>query len=141
MKKSEILIKKLLAANENVDVAEKNMDNLSGDTNANNALWDAFYKANLDYVNARRLFDKYGRGLINDNWNPDLWDFWVRAKDAADMVKRFESIAHFEKPAAKSDVMKRAWEIAREAVAKFGGKVKAFFAEALKMAWSEAHAA
>ena len=34
-------------------------------------------------------------------------------------------------------VMKRAWEIAREGVAKFGGKVKEYFAEALKMAWAE----
>ena len=34
-------------------------------------------------------------------------------------------------------VMVRAWEIARAAVVKFGGKVKEFFAEALKMAWAE----
>lgn len=35
------------------------------------------------------------------------------------------------------NVMKRAWEIAREGVKKFGGKVKEYFAEALKMAWAE----
>ena len=34
-------------------------------------------------------------------------------------------------------VMVRAWSIAKEAVVKFGGKVKEFFAEALKMAWAE----
>lgn len=34
--------------------------------------------------------------------------------------------------------MKRAWEIAREGFNKFGGKVKEYFAEALKMAWAEA---
>lgn len=34
-------------------------------------------------------------------------------------------------------VMVRAWGIAREAVKKFGGKVKEFFAQALKMAWAE----
>lgn len=34
-------------------------------------------------------------------------------------------------------VMVRAWEIAKEAVAKFGGKVKEFFQQALIMAWSE----
>lgn len=34
-------------------------------------------------------------------------------------------------------VMVRAWEIAREGVKKFGGKVKEYFAEALKMAWAE----
>lgn len=34
-------------------------------------------------------------------------------------------------------VMKRAWEIAKEAAKKFGGKVKEFFAIALKMAWKE----
>lgn len=33
--------------------------------------------------------------------------------------------------------MKRAWEIARQGQAKFGGKVRSYFAEALKMAWSE----
>lgn len=31
-------------------------------------------------------------------------------------------------------VMKRAWEIAREAVSNFGGKVKEYLSEALKMA-------
>jgi len=33
--------------------------------------------------------------------------------------------------------MTRAWEIAREGVAKFGGKVKEYFAQALVMAWAE----
>ena len=33
--------------------------------------------------------------------------------------------------------MVRAWEIAREAVKKFGGKVKEFFQQALIMAWGE----
>lgn len=31
--------------------------------------------------------------------------------------------------------MKKAWEIAREGQKKFGGKVKDYFAQALKMAW------
>lgn len=35
------------------------------------------------------------------------------------------------------NVMTRAWEIAREAVEKFGGKVKEFFAQALVIAWAE----
>lgn len=35
------------------------------------------------------------------------------------------------------NVMVRAWEIAKEAVAKFGGKVKEYFAQALAMAWKE----
>ena len=35
------------------------------------------------------------------------------------------------------NVMSRAWEIAREAVKAFGGSVKSFFAEALRMAWAE----
>lgn len=34
-------------------------------------------------------------------------------------------------------IMTRAWEIARNAVEKFGGKVKEYFAQALKMAWKE----
>lgn len=33
------------------------------------------------------------------------------------------------------NVMTMAWEIARKGVAQFGGKVKEYFAEALKMAW------
>lgn len=33
------------------------------------------------------------------------------------------------------NVMKKAWEIAREGVRKFGGNVKEYFAEALRMAW------
>lgn len=37
-------------------------------------------------------------------------------------------------------VMVRAWEIARKAVVKFGGKVKEYFAQALAMAWREAKA-
>lgn len=35
------------------------------------------------------------------------------------------------------NVMTRAWEIAKEAVAKFGGKVKEYFALSLKIAWEE----
>ena len=36
------------------------------------------------------------------------------------------------------NIMKRAWEIAREGQAKFGGKVSEYLSEALKMAWKEA---
>lgn len=36
------------------------------------------------------------------------------------------------------NVMVRAWEIARRAVVRFGGKVKEYFAQALAMAWAEA---
>lgn len=32
--------------------------------------------------------------------------------------------------------MTKAWEIAKKGAAKFGGKVKEYFAEALKMAWA-----
>ncbi|KYG88971.1 hypothetical protein A0U40_14845 [[Bacillus] sp. KCTC 13219] len=35
------------------------------------------------------------------------------------------------------NVMTRAWEIAKEGAAKFGGKAKEYFAVALKMAWAE----
>lgn len=35
------------------------------------------------------------------------------------------------------NIMTRAWEIAREAVANFGGKASEYIAEALKMAWAE----
>ncbi|WP_217562817.1 hypothetical protein [Paenibacillus sp. GbtcB18] len=35
------------------------------------------------------------------------------------------------------NVMVRAWEIAKEAAAKFGGKVKDYFAQALILAWKE----
>lgn len=34
-------------------------------------------------------------------------------------------------------IMKRAWEIARAACKKFGGKVSEYIAEALRMAWAE----
>ena len=35
------------------------------------------------------------------------------------------------------NVMTRAWEIAKEAVVKFGGKVREYFALSLRQAWSE----
>lgn len=35
------------------------------------------------------------------------------------------------------NVMTRAWEIAKEGQKKFGGKVKEYLVEALKMAWAE----
>ncbi|EHQ62313.1 hypothetical protein PDENDC454_10495 [Paenibacillus dendritiformis C454] len=35
------------------------------------------------------------------------------------------------------NVMARAWEIAKAAVLKFGGKAKEYFAQALVMAWAE----
>lgn len=37
----------------------------------------------------------------------------------------------------RKQVMTRAWEIAKEAVKNFGGKVKEFFRQALIMAWEE----
>lgn len=36
------------------------------------------------------------------------------------------------------NVMKKAWEIAKAAVAKFGGKARDFFALSLKEAWKQA---
>ncbi|MGG3734522.1 hypothetical protein ABET14_04860 [Heyndrickxia coagulans] len=39
------------------------------------------------------------------------------------------------------NVMKRAWEIAKAGQRKFGGKVKEYFAESLRLAWKEAKAA
>lgn len=36
----------------------------------------------------------------------------------------------------RKNVMVKAWEIAKEAVVKFGGKVKEYFAESLKIAWA-----
>lgn len=38
------------------------------------------------------------------------------------------------------NIMKRAWEIAREGQKNFGGKVKEYFAESLKIAWAEVKA-
>lgn len=38
----------------------------------------------------------------------------------------------------KRNVMIKAWSIAREAAAKFGGKAVEYIAEALRMAWAEA---
>ena len=35
------------------------------------------------------------------------------------------------------NVMTTAWKIAKEGAAKFGGSVKSYFAEALKMAWAQ----
>lgn len=35
------------------------------------------------------------------------------------------------------NVMKRAWEIAKTGAKKFGGSVKSYFAQSLKMAWAE----
>lgn len=35
------------------------------------------------------------------------------------------------------EIMKKAWQIAKEAVVKFGGKVREYFGEALRMAWAE----
>lgn len=41
----------------------------------------------------------------------------------------------------KKQIMKRAWEIAREGQRKFGGKVSEYFAISLKLAWKEVKAA
>ena len=38
----------------------------------------------------------------------------------------------------KKEIMKRAWEIAKEGQMKFGGRAFEYIAEALKMAWKEA---
>lgn len=40
----------------------------------------------------------------------------------------------------KKNIMSRAWEISRNAVAKFGGKCRMYLAEALRQAWAEAKA-
>lgn len=36
----------------------------------------------------------------------------------------------------KKNIMKRAWEIARQGQKNFGGSVKMYFSESLKMAWN-----
>ena len=38
----------------------------------------------------------------------------------------------------KKEIMKRAWEIARQGQEKFGGKVSEYLSEALKLAWKDA---
>lgn len=38
----------------------------------------------------------------------------------------------------KKEIMKRAWEIARQGAEKFGGKAIEYIAESLRMAWKEA---
>lgn len=38
----------------------------------------------------------------------------------------------------KNQIMKRAWEIAKEAAIKFGGSVKSYFSESLKLSWEQA---
>jgi hypothetical protein len=43
-----------------------------------------------------------------------------------------------KKPATCHDIMTRAWVIAREAAARFGGSSRAYFAESLRLAWAEA---
>jgi Streptococcus thermophilus bacteriophage Gp111 protein len=41
-----------------------------------------------------------------------------------------------EEEVTMRNVMKKAWEIARDGARKFGGSVKEYFAEALRMAWA-----
>ena len=41
----------------------------------------------------------------------------------------------------KANIMKRAWEIAREGQRKFGGKVGEYFSISLKLAWKEVKSA
>ena len=43
-------------------------------------------------------------------------------------------------PKTKSEIMRRAWEIARNAVKIFGGKVREYLSESMKLAWAEAKA-
>lgn len=61
---------------------------------------------------------------------------------AAEVVSAIHARAsEIAKPAktrkSRKEVMIRAWAIARAAVARFGGKVRVFFAESLKLAWAE----
>ena len=59
-------------------------------------------------------------------------------------IKEFGKVVEIKKAVDKvfkisrSKIMKRAWQIAREGVSKFGGKVKEYFAMSLKIAWAEA---
>ena len=55
------------------------------------------------------------------------------------IISEIENRAEKMVPKKKThkSIMTRAWQIAREAVTKFGGKVKEFFAMSLKFAWSE----
>jgi len=41
------------------------------------------------------------------------------------------------KTITKSTIMKKAWEIAKSAVVKFGGSAKEYFAEALRLTWAK----
>lgn len=100
--------------------------------------------------------------LIGSGRSAQTGKFWIEiTPDGAEIHKKFTAfsgaytrevvqpaienikaaVEEFNRPAAikKSPkaVMTRAWEIAREAAAKFGGKSREYFALSLKQAWAE----
>lgn len=58
-------------------------------------------------------------------------------KKAIEVHKNRPVIIENPKPATKAEIMKRAWQIAREGAKAFGGSSKLYFAEALRQAWAE----
>lgn len=84
----------------------------------------------------------YSYERITDAQSARLWAVTETAR-LGRVVSQDELDAQFAAPlkkktATRHNIMTRAWQIASEAAARFGGSSRAFFAEALRMAWAEA---
>lgn len=119
-----------------------------------------FYKFEVGYygtgnissahVNDQRISNTKAKKISNDLAWGKVWFDMVSGKFETKNLGNYaetilaninEAIAQ-QTPATpaktgKSQIMSRAWEIAREAAAQFGGKAKEFFAESLRQAWAE----
>lgn len=84
------------------------------------------YFAHFDVVEAKQFLEDND---VSENWQDKL-----TALSNIGKVKPLNISK--EKPSAKN-VMKRAWEIAKQGAAKFGGSSKLYFKLALKQAWCE----
>ena len=61
----------------------------------------------------------------------------MKANEIFQDGKTWKPSKNYHDKALLQSIMKRAWEIAYLSVAKFGGKVKEFFSESLRIAWLE----
>jgi len=84
-----------------------------------------------EVTSARRAYNN----LHNEGGEGFVLAFYTQAK-IDEMKARLAELTASTAP-TKANIMTRAWEIARAAFAKFGGNVRAFFAQSLKLAWAE----
>lgn len=99
--------------------------------------WSCFKTGNVSWNNygSNNAFNKLWARVSSQK---HFYDIKTGKWYGSEIKTIIEAVKERQQPVkTKSSIMKRAWTIAKEAVKKFGGNVKEYFAQSLKLAWAE----